>query len=101
MPKLTEEEIKKIAELPMNDSDSGAVSIVDYLRRLLTTLWEEEEGFNGKRPLGNSAWQFDVYRVLIKANIVPGEFDEHDDIQEVDTKAADRVILQVIERMHV
>jgi hypothetical protein len=39
------------------DSDAGDnITIRDYLRILLETLWEEGEGFSGKRPFGNSGW---------------------------------------------
>jgi hypothetical protein len=47
-------------ELRIN-SDIGEVTIREYLRTLLSELWREEESFNGKRPFGNSGWQYDVY----------------------------------------
>ena len=33
------------------------LTVKDYLKTLLHTLWDEEDGFSGKRPFGNSGWQ--------------------------------------------
>lgn len=57
-------------------NDAGAATIREYLVKLLATLWDEGEGFSGKRPLGNSCWESDLYIPLIKAGIVEGVLDE-------------------------
>jgi hypothetical protein len=55
------------------DSDAGDdLTVREYLRTLLTTLWEEEEGFSGKRPFGNSGWKYELYRPLIAAGLIEG-----------------------------
>jgi hypothetical protein len=66
---------------------------------LLKALWEEGEGFSGKRPLGNSGWEYDLYKPLVKAGIVDGSFDEEGYIDEVDTAAADKIVLEAIEAL--
>jgi hypothetical protein len=53
----------------------GNVSIREYLHALLTKLWGEGEGFSGKRPFGNSGWEYDLYRALILAGAVQGELE--------------------------
>jgi hypothetical protein len=58
MSSMTDQEI---LALPMQENDSGASTITGYFRALLTKLFEEEEGFSGKRPFGNSGW---IYAVL-------------------------------------
>ena len=68
----------------------------EYFKRLLYTLWKEADGFSGKRPLGSSDWQFDVYKALIKEVVIEGFLDQHGYIQECDTKAADKLILELI-----
>ncbi|MBP7253938.1 MAG: hypothetical protein KBA75_10705 [Alphaproteobacteria bacterium] len=53
--------------------DSGAgddITVRDYLRTLLITLWEEKESFSGKRPFGNSGWEYEVLIPLAKAGFV-------------------------------
>ena len=53
------------------DSDAGDdLTVREYLRTLLTTLWEEEEGFSGKRPFGNSGWKYELFRPLIAAGLI-------------------------------
>ena len=74
----------------------AGITIREYLKLLLTTLWTEGERFSGKRPLGNSGWQYDVYHQLVKNNFVTGTFNEDDMLEEVDTKEANKLILELI-----
>ena len=52
----------EILDLPMDpdSNDAGASSIRGYLKTLLTTLMAEGEGFSGKRPFGNSGWEYEL-----------------------------------------
>lgn len=53
------------------DSDAGDdLTVRDYLRTLLMALWEEQESFSGKRPFGNSGWEYEVLMPLAKAGFV-------------------------------
>lgn len=90
-------------EMPANDS--GATTVRGYLKALLTTLWQEEEGFSGKRPFGNSSWQYDIYLVMAKAGLIEGvtldddgDFDYNGPWSEwnVKLKQADQLILAAI-----
>lgn len=93
-------EISEIAELEFYSSDLGELlTIREYLKTLLKTLWIEGEGFSGKRPFGNSGWQFDLYLPLIAAGVVKGKLDDEGFIEEVDEKAASNIIKQVIETL--
>ncbi|MGE0797276.1 MAG: hypothetical protein AB7G13_28690 [Lautropia sp.] len=59
------------------DSDAGDdLSVREWLRTLLLAVWSEQESFNGKRPWGNSAWEYNVYTPLIKAGFIAGTVDE-------------------------
>lgn len=71
-------------------------TIRDYLCELLTTLWEEKEGFNGKRPFGDSGWEYDLYKPLIKAGVLDGRIDEDDYIEYINEEQADNVIRLLI-----
>ena len=70
----------------------GEITLREYFKNLLTTLWEEAEGFSGKRPFGNSGWQYDVYKALIKNDLIPGILDEYGFVEDIDTKKADDFI---------
>lgn len=93
-------EINEIANLKFYSQDLGKlVTIKEYLKTLLLTLWIEGEDFSGKRPLGNSAWQYDLYIALIAAKLVKGELDEYGYVDSIDAKAADKIIAKVIKAL--
>ena len=85
-----------IANIPMQDNDADAKTVKDYLKKLLLTLWEGQEGFSGKRPFGNSGWDYDLYAPLIKCGAVYGLFDKDGYIEDIDYDAADKTIIAVI-----
>jgi hypothetical protein len=68
------------------------MSLREYLHALLATLWDEGEGFSGKRPFGNSGWEYDVYAFLIKAGAVSGALDEDGNVDECDTEHANKIM---------
>lgn len=87
---------RRVLDLPMDANDSGAATVRGYLTALLAELWREGEGFSGKRPFGNSDWEYDLYLPLVKAGLVPGRLDEDDCIEYVDSRAADQLIAAAI-----
>ena len=95
---ISDEMIRAAAAVELGRNDAGAATVGDYLRKLLATLWREEEGFDGKRPFGNSSWQSDVEIPLIRAGLIPGQLDEDGYIDEVDDEASGALLLAVIER---
>ena len=90
--------IDEILDIPMDrdDNDAAAESIGDYLRVLFLTLWQEKEGFNSKRPFGNSCWEFELAKPLIKHGIIDGKLDEDGYIDDVDKKALGHTIGKLI-----
>ncbi len=50
-------------------NDASASSVREYLKALLARVWEEEESFNGKRPFGNSGWQYEVCEPVVAAGL--------------------------------
>lgn len=88
----------------MNDKDAlkikfacgdlgQTLTIREYFKELLTTLWEEGEGFSGKRPFGNGGWQRDLVKPLVAAGAVPGTvtaYDEDDNIVAYDPNNPDQ-----------
>jgi hypothetical protein len=94
---VSPEVARPVLDLPMPDgNDAGAATIREYLIQLLTVLWRENEGFSGKRPFGNSGWDYDLYGPLIEAGLISGRLDEDGFIEDVDDKAGDRLIFAAI-----
>ena len=85
-----------IANIPMQDNDADAKTVKDYLKKLLLTLWEKQDGFSGKRPFGNSGWAYDLYASLIKCGAVCGLLDNDGYMADIDYEAADKAIIAVI-----
>ena len=87
----------KNTSIPMGENDANAATIGEYFKKLLLTLWEEQEGFSGKRPFGNSGWDYDIYAALIKAGAIPGKLDDDGYVDEVDYSKADAAVKSIIE----
>lgn len=87
---------KDYVNTPMQDNDAGAKTLGEYLGKLLSTLWEEGEGFSGKRPFGNSGWEYDIYTALVSAKCVDGKLDEDGYVEDVDYSKANSIVREVI-----
>lgn len=97
---------QEILALPMSENDSGADTIGGYFHALLVKLWEDGESFSGKRPFGNSGWDYALYAALVKANAVEGHietFSEEDgggeDVDCTDQKHARAIILAALDAL--
>ncbi len=87
------ETARQVLDLPMPDgNDAEAATIRDYLIALLHTLWREQDQFSGKKPFGNSGWEWDMFPPLINAGLVSGRLDEHGYIDQVDERTANELI---------
>ena len=76
MSKKLESQLKAALEVRF-DSDAGDdLSVREWLCDLLLTVWSEGESFSGKRPWGNSGWEYDIYTPLVKAGFIKGTIDE-------------------------
>ena len=91
----------EVLAIPMDKevNDAEASTIKEYLIKLLLDLWEKGEGFSGKRPFGNSGWEYELYLPLLKAGAVNGKLDPEGYIQEVDTDAASALVFSAIEAL--
>jgi hypothetical protein len=90
---MTPEDVLKIK---MYDNDAGAKTVGQYLMLLLEGLWENGEAFSGKRPFGNSGWQYEIYEALVASGAVSGELDEDGLLDSVDNEEAHKVVLSAI-----
>jgi hypothetical protein len=88
--------------LYMRENDANASTVRDYLIALLAALWEEGQGFSGKRPFGNSGWRYDLYEPLGRAGLIQVTLDEVgyiDDFPDSERRRADRLIAAAIQAM--
>lgn len=85
-----------VLNAPMQPNDAGASTIREYLIALLSALWAEGEGFSGKRPFGNSGWEYDVYLALVNAGLIKGSIDAEGCLDSCDDRAADLLIAESI-----
>ena len=90
-------DLSLVLSYPMIENDADARTVGHYLYTLLWTLWQEGEGFSGKRPFGNSGWEYDLYKPLVVGGFVTGELDEDGYIDSVDKEAANSLIFDCIE----
>lgn len=86
----------EVLDIEMGENDAGAKTVRDYLKRLLWKLWEEGECFGGKRPFGNSGWEYELYEALGKAGAIRCELDEWGNVEDCDTSAANQMIFSAI-----
>lgn len=89
-------DIKEVINTKMVDNDANAETIKDYLRAILSNLWQEKESFSGKRPCGNSGWEYYLYDSLVLSGHIDGEVEDGE-IIERDIEAGDEVICLCIE----
>jgi hypothetical protein len=87
-PKATDELMDAALNAIIDHSDAGDdITVRQYFSSLLRTMWEEEEGFSGKRPFGNSGWQGEIHAALIGAGYLKGKvvdgYGEVDDDREL------------------
>lgn len=96
---MTEDEVNTILNLPIeHGNNAGAITTGDYLYRLLANLIHDPEGFNGKRPFGDSGWLHDLYRPLVKAGLVEGRYNEEfDDLDDVNDEKANQLLFELLQ----
>lgn len=94
-------EAKIILNARIKEEDSGAESLKDFFKKMLQAVFDEDEGFSGKRPFGNSGWQYGLAIELVRAGVLDGTFTEEDGFPEAkfDWAEYNRVIKLAIESL--
>ena len=86
-----------------NISLNREVSVGEFFREMMQKLWDEQEGFSGKRPFGNSCWEFPVIRALVIAGAIPGTvtYDEDGYVEDerYDRREAHKFVSGLITKM--
>lgn len=97
-----EQKLDAVLAAPMNPSenDARAVSVAGYLTCLLLAVWDDGEGFSGKRPFGNSGWSWDLVAPLSKAGLISAVLDEDGYVESLeDERGFERLIHDAIVRL--
>lgn len=85
-----------------NTSFNRDISVRDFLKGMLIELWREGEGFSGKRPFGNSCWEFPLIYALVEAGAIKGTMKkeyEGDEVICVDCKFNDKEAWSYVESL--
>lgn len=96
---------KEILELKFESTDLGReITIKDFFKELLITLFKKGEGFSGKRPFGNSGWDYDLCVCLAQNGVIDGHNEinpdyPEDEYWEYDSKEAGNKILELIKEL--
>ena len=70
----------------LGDNDSGKATLGGFLAGMID--------LETKRPYGNSGWVWDLYAALVRAGKIDGTFNEYDEVENIDTRAANALIEQ-------
>jgi len=77
--KFENEMVQKVLDSDFYAFDiDEALTVREYLSRLLLTLLEKGECFSGKRPFGNSGWENFLLVPCVRAGAIQGEIDMYD-----------------------
>jgi hypothetical protein len=88
-----------ILSLPMQENDADAKTIRDYLLKLLHDVWNEGEGFDGKRPFGNSDWDSEVYETLARAGLIDSTKGDDGCLYDFDMSKGDALVKLAIDAL--
>jgi len=86
----------------IDGADSGATTVREYLLALLRMVWTEREMFSGKRPFGNSSWEYDLYRAMGKAGFIEITLDSDgyiDTFPKQEHRKADALVSAAIDEL--
>ena len=95
----TDKSLHAALEVRFNSGAGENLTVRDYLRMLLETVWAQGEGFNSKRPFGKSGWKFALYVPLIKGGFITGKLDEDGYIDDIDEDGAEAYVSKLIKVM--
>lgn len=67
---------ENVFNLPMESNDAGAATVREYFLLIAAAVWKHNEGFNGKKPFGNSGWYYEVADTLMQAGVAEANVDK-------------------------
>lgn len=70
-PAVTGKSFDAALDLRLDHAKLGDdITVREYLRQLVQSVWDEKESFDGKRPFGNSGWEFDIFFPLAVSGFI-------------------------------
>lgn len=79
--------------------DVEGTSLRVMLKDLLTMVLLQGEEFSGKRPWGDSGWEFDIYRAMVLNGFIKGAVDEYGDIYNYSLAEGDELLMRCVEEI--
>jgi hypothetical protein len=87
----------EILQLPMGQNCAGAATVGDYLKGLLSDLWQLGDGLGAKYPSGKLSWWRDVYTALAKAGAMAATFSSDGALETYSPAEAERLVRGAID----
>jgi hypothetical protein len=87
---------REVLAVRLEFNSARAETVREYLVMLLTAVWRQGEGFSGKRPFGNSGWEWDLFGPLVKAGLIVGTFDGDGFLDACDEQRGNALIAAAI-----
>ena len=78
-------------------NDAGASTVGQYLLKLAAVMWRDGECADGKRPFGNSGWEWEIFTSLAEAGLIESTRDRYGDMDITDRPAAEALVTQALE----
>lgn len=100
---ITPELCEQVLNTPLHEHNSAGLSIVkEYLCQLLLDVWKYGEGFDGKRPFGDSGWESDLHITLAEAGLIDGHYEydsmyDYKDWYQIDEAAGNALVASAIQ----
>lgn len=101
---LTEAEMDMALDLRFQGNDfDEPTTIREYLSMVVSELLANPEGFNGKRPFGNSGWKHGFIAPLIMAGCISGrvdlptEDDPYHDVSDYQIRDVTQALDQIVD----
>lgn len=66
--------LKIVVDDPAHGNEG--MTIGSFFAHAAAQLWSEGSGFSGKRPFGDSGWEWAIHRTLAKYLVAPAELTE-------------------------
>lgn len=98
--KLTAAQLNEILDAKYEFRDCSAKNLRGYFHQLLCTLWDQGEGFDGKRPFGNSGWDMDICICLVATGALSGTLTYYNgylEDYEYDQSLAYKLVFRLID----
>lgn len=82
MKKLSKAQLAKVLTVKVDTGGRRLVSLREACKALLLTVIKEGEGFSGKRPFGNSGWEYEWCEAVANALGLNSHDLAHDAIRQ-------------------